>query len=204
MKDNGGMLVPSERTSQRDDSLAPLLDKGQKDDGASEKRSGDRNEDRTRTIMDDPASDEGDDDDVIVVISNLTADMGRGSQKFSLQTFLMHLGPGFLMCIAFIDPGNLEADLQTGSQTGYTLLWVLLWSTMMGFLLQSCSSRLGVATGQHLAQHCRRHFSPALRILLWIMAELAIIGRYVSWLNEMLNTYCQVKASIQRPEMPCC
>lgn len=45
--------------------------------------------------------------------------------------------PGALMCIAFVDPGNLEADLQTGATTGYRLLWVLLWSTTMGYLLQA-------------------------------------------------------------------
>ena len=50
---------------------------------------------------------------------------------FSWRRLLQHLGPGFLMAIAFIVPGNLEADLQTGASTGYSLLWVLLWSTIM-------------------------------------------------------------------------
>jgi natural resistance-associated macrophage protein 2 len=97
--------------------------------------------------------------------------------NFSWHKLMLHVGPGFLMCIAYIDPGNLEADLQTGSTTGYALLWVLLWSTVMGYLLQSLSSRLGVATGMHLAQHCRRQYSKPMRFWLWVMAELAIIGR---------------------------
>ena len=53
----------------------------------------------------------------------------------SWKAFLVHMGPGFLMCIAYIDPGNLEADLQTGVGTGYSLLWVLLWSTILGGML---------------------------------------------------------------------
>ena len=60
--------------------------------------------------------------------------------------------PGALMCVAYIDPGNLEADLKAGAGTGYRLLWVLLWSTAMGGLLQSLAARLGVATGRHLAE----------------------------------------------------
>lgn len=84
--------------------------------------------------------------------------------------------PGFLMCIAYIDPGNLEADLQTGVKTGYGLLWVLLWSTLLGYLLQSLAAKLGVSTMRHLAQHCRDKYPTGMRMLLWIMAELAIIG----------------------------
>jgi natural resistance-associated macrophage protein len=80
------------------------------------------------------------------------------------------------MCIAFVDPGNLEADLQTGATTGYQLLWVLLWSTACGYLLQSLAARLGVATGRHLAEHCRQRYPPGVRHVLWVMAELAIIG----------------------------
>lgn len=92
------------------------------------------------------------------------------------KSFLVHMGPGFLMCIAYIDPGNLEADLQTGVVTGYSLLWVLLWSTMLGGLLQSLAAKLGVSTSRHLAQHCRDMYPVPMRIVLWVMAELAIIG----------------------------
>lgn len=89
------------------------------------------------------------------------------------------------MCIAFVDPGNLEADLQTGAQTGYSLLWVLLWATTMGFLLQALAARLGVASRHHLAQHCRAHYPTIPRIALWCMAELAIIGSDV---QEVIGT----------------
>ena len=94
----------------------------------------------------------------------------------SWKAFLVHMGPGFLMCIAYIDPGNLEADLQTGEGTGYSLLWVLLWSTILGGMLQSLAAKLGVATSKHLAQHCRDIYPGPMRVVLWIMAELAIIG----------------------------
>ncbi|PRW44606.1 metal transporter Nramp3 [Chlorella sorokiniana] len=89
------------------------------------------------------------------------------------------------MCIAYIDPGNLEADLQTGATTGYQLLWVLLWSTAMGGLLQSLAARLGVATGKHLAEHCREQYPPGVRHVLWLMAEMAIIG---SDIQEVIGT----------------
>lgn len=89
------------------------------------------------------------------------------------------------MCIAYIDPGNLEADLQTGAYTGYSLLWLLLLSTAMGYLLQSLSAKLGVATGRHLAQHCRERYPGPVRIVLWLMAEFAIIG---SDIQEVIGT----------------
>ncbi|KAL4428517.1 hypothetical protein ABPG75_002606 [Micractinium tetrahymenae] len=104
---------------------------------------------------------------------------------FSWRRLLLHVGPGALMCIAFVDPGNLEADLQTGAGTGYQLLWVLLWSTTMGGLLQSLAARLGVATGKHLAEHCREQYPPGVRHVLWLMAELAIIG---SDIQEVIGT----------------
>ena len=90
------------------------------------------------------------------------------------------------MCIAYVDPGNLEADLQTGVGTGYKLLWVLLYSTVLGGVLQSLAAKLGVATSRHLAQHCRDMYGPGpMRILLWLMAELAIIG---SDIQEVIGT----------------
>lgn len=104
---------------------------------------------------------------------------------FSWRRLLLHMGPGALMCIAYIDPGNLEADLQTGATTGYQLLWVLLWSTAMGGLLQSLAARLGVATGKHLAEHCREQYPPGVRHALWLMAEMAIIG---SDIQEVIGT----------------
>eukprot|EP00798_Chlamydomonas_sp_ICE-L_P032361 gene32361-5052_t len=95
---------------------------------------------------------------------------------FSFQRLLKFMGPGLLMSIAFVDPGNLESDLQTGVTSGYDLLWVLLLTTMLGFVVQMQSAKLGVVTGKHLAEHCREQYKPVPRYALWIMAEVAIIG----------------------------
>ena len=89
------------------------------------------------------------------------------------------------MCIAYIDPGNLEADLQTGAYTGYSLLWLLLLTTTCGYFLQSLSAKLGVTTGRHLAQHCRDRYPPSVRIMLWLVAETAIIGADI---QEVIGT----------------
>lgn len=90
-----------------------------------------------------------------------------------------YTGPGWLMSLAYLDPGNLEADLQQGAYTGYSILWVLFWCTAMGLFLQLLSARLGVVTGKHLAQMCvdQKHgYSKPVAMALWVCTELAIIG----------------------------
>ncbi|XP_074296546.1 metal transporter Nramp3.2-like [Silene latifolia] len=95
---------------------------------------------------------------------------------FSWKKLWFFTGPGLLMSIGFLDPGNLEGDLQAGAIAGYSLLWLLMWATAMGLLIQLLSARLGVATGRHLAEHCRDEYPNWARLLLWVMAELALIG----------------------------
>ncbi|KAK8649042.1 hypothetical protein V6N13_129780 [Hibiscus sabdariffa] len=95
---------------------------------------------------------------------------------FSWKKLWLFTGPGFLMSIAFLDPGNLEGDLQAGAIAGYSLLWLLMWATVMGLLIQLLSARLGVATGRHLAELCREEYPTWARFVLWFMAELALIG----------------------------
>ncbi|XP_058786167.1 metal transporter Nramp2-like [Vicia villosa] len=95
---------------------------------------------------------------------------------FSWKKLWMFTGPGFLMSIAFLDPGNLEGDLQAGAIAGYSLLWLLMWATFMGLLIQLLSARVGVATGRHLAELCRDEYPNWARYVLWFMAELALIG----------------------------
>ncbi|KAG6406889.1 hypothetical protein SASPL_134503 [Salvia splendens] len=99
-----------------------------------------------------------------------------GPPPFSWTKLWMFTGPGFLMSIAFLDPGNLEGDLQAGAIAGYSLLWLLMWATAMGLLIQLLSARLGVATGRHLAELCRDEYPDWARIMLWFMAEVALIG----------------------------
>ncbi|CAM9380368.1 unnamed protein product [Chrysoparadoxa australica] len=95
---------------------------------------------------------------------------------FKLKAMLAYLGPGFLVCIAYLDPGNLEADLQTGAYTNYQLLWVLLLAHAMGLLLQVLAARLGVATGAHMAYIARHVYPRPAHLTLWAIIELAIIG----------------------------
>lgn len=89
---------------------------------------------------------------------------------------LAFTGPGWLMSIAYVDPGNLEADLQCGAQFGYKLLWALLSATVVGLAMQLVAARLGCATRMHLAEHCRKYYAPGTRIALWLVTELAIVG----------------------------
>lgn len=83
------------------------------------------------------------------------------------------------MSLAYLDPGNLEADLQQGAYTGYKILWVLFWCTGLGLFLQILAARLGVTTGKDLASMCvdKKHgYSKPVAMALWICTELAIVG----------------------------
>ncbi len=83
-------------------------------------------------------------------------------------------GPGFLVAVGYMDPGNWATDLAGGAQFGYTLLSVVLLSNLMAMLLQHLSVKLGVATGRDLAQACRDHYSTPTVWFLWILCEIAI------------------------------
>ncbi|KAL8117675.1 metal transporter Nramp3-like [Apium graveolens] len=109
---------------------------------------------------------------------------------FSWRKLWLFTGPGFLMSIAFLDPGNLEGDLQAGAIAGYSLLWLLLWATVMGLLVQLLSARLGVATGRHLAELCREEYPTWAGMLLWVMAEVALIG---SDIQEVIGSAIAIK-----------
>lgn len=109
---------------------------------------------------------------------------------FSWKKLWLFMGPGFLMSIAFLDPGNLEGDLQAGAIAGYSLLWLLFWATAMGLLIQLLSARLGVVTGRHLAEHCRDEYPNWASYLLWIMAEMALIG---SDIQEVIGSAIALK-----------
>lgn len=91
-----------------------------------------------------------------------------------LKKFLAFAGPGYLVAVGYMDPGNWATDIAGGSQFGYSLLSVILISNLMAILLQSLSGKLGIATGRDLAQACREHYSRPIVMLLWIMCELAI------------------------------
>ncbi len=93
---------------------------------------------------------------------------------FYWKRLLGFLGPGFLISVGYMDPGNWATDIAGGSQFGYTLLFVIMASNLMAILLQSLSLKLGVATERDLAQLCRESTGRWGSITLWIMAEIAI------------------------------
>ncbi|MCP1247942.1 Nramp family divalent metal transporter [Gluconobacter oxydans] len=99
-----------------------------------------------------------------------------GADASWFRRFLAFVGPGFMVSVGYMDPGNWATDLQGGSRYGYTLLCVIMLSNLMAILLQALSARLGIATGRDLAQACRDHFSPGVNIVLWLACELAIIA----------------------------
>ncbi|WP_278376881.1 Nramp family divalent metal transporter [Sphingobium yanoikuyae] len=85
-------------------------------------------------------------------------------------------GPGYIVAVGYMDPGNWATDLAGGSAFGYTLLSVILLSSIMAMVLQSLAAKLGIVTGMDLAQACRAEYSPPVRAALWVLGELAIIA----------------------------
>ena len=92
----------------------------------------------------------------------------QGKKRFNLLPFL---GPAFIACVAYIDPGNFATNIAGGSKFGYTLVWVIVASNLMAMLIQTLSAKLGIATGRNLPEVCRERFSRRTSILLWIQAE---------------------------------
>ncbi|WGF90094.1 Nramp family divalent metal transporter [Marinivivus vitaminiproducens] len=93
-----------------------------------------------------------------------------------LRRFLAFLGPGYMVSVGYMDPGNWATDIAGGSQFGYTLLAVILLSNLMAILLQGLAARLGIATGRDLAQTCRESYPRPVGLVLWFLCELAIIA----------------------------
>jgi manganese transport protein len=90
------------------------------------------------------------------------------------RKLLAFSGPGYLVAVGYMDPGNWATDLAGGSMFGFTLLSVILLSNLMAILLQSLCAKLGIVTGRDLAQACRDHYSPPVAFVLWVLCEIAI------------------------------
>jgi NRAMP (natural resistance-associated macrophage protein)-like metal ion transporter len=116
--------------------------------------------------------------------------MDDDDDDWSWRKFLGFLGPGFLMCIGYVDPGNFESDLQAGCLFGYKLLWVLMWATLCGLYIQALCVRLALATGWHLARVMRDEYPAPVRYSLWVLTELAIIASDVP---EVIGTALALK-----------
>jgi manganese transport protein len=91
-----------------------------------------------------------------------------------MRKLLAFAGPGFLVAVGYMDPGNWATDLAGGSKYNYSLLSVIMISNLMAILLQSLSLKLGIATGRDLAQACRDHYSKPVSFFLWLICEIAI------------------------------
>ncbi|KAH9626842.1 hypothetical protein KSS87_002487 [Heliosperma pusillum] len=92
------------------------------------------------------------------------------------RKFLSFVGPGFLVSLAYLDPGNLETDLQAGANHRYELLWVILVGLIFAMIIQSLAANLGVSTGKHLAEVCKAEYPVVVKYCLWLLAEVAVIA----------------------------
>jgi manganese transport protein len=90
------------------------------------------------------------------------------------RKILAFAGPGYLVAVGYMDPGNWATDIGGGSKFGYTLLSVILISNLMAMFLQALSAKLGIASGRDLAQACREHYSRRTSLFLWVVCEIAI------------------------------
>jgi manganese transport protein len=103
---------------------------------------------------------------------NATVRLSRSPQYW--RRLLGFFGPGFMIAVGYMDPGNWATDIAGGSRFGYTLLFVIMASNLMAILLQSLSLKLGIATERDLAQLCHQSYGPRVSYALWIFAEIGI------------------------------
>lgn len=97
-------------------------------------------------------------------------------RKKGILALLPFLGPAFIACVAYIDPGNYATNIQGGSAFGYNLLWVIVLANLMAMLLQTMSAKLGIATGHNLAEMCRLQFRKPVVYVMWVVSEIAAMA----------------------------
>ncbi|KAI7740857.1 hypothetical protein M8C21_006499 [Ambrosia artemisiifolia] len=100
----------------------------------------------------------------------------NNDQKPGWKKFLSFVGPGFLVSLAYLDPGNMETDLQAGANHRYELLWIILIGLIFALVIQSLAANLGVSTGKHLSELCKAEYPIVVKYCLWLLAELAVIA----------------------------
>ena len=115
------------------------------------------------------------------------------------RKMLAFAGPGYLVAVGYMDPGNWATDLGGGSRFGYTLLSAVLVSSLMAIFLQALSAKLGIATGRDLAQACREHYSRRTTMILWVLCEIAIAA---CDLAEVLGSAIALKLLFGLPLLP--
>jgi manganese transport protein len=109
-------------------------------------------------------------------LSELHASIPVPRSAIWIKRLAAFVGPGYMVSVGYMDPGNWATDIAGGASFGYTLLSVILLSNLMAILLQALAARLGIATGRDLAQACREYYSRPVAIGLWLACELAIIA----------------------------
>ncbi|KAJ3415571.1 hypothetical protein HDV05_004622 [Chytridiales sp. JEL 0842] len=116
--------------------------------------------------------------DVVTVNLKWKPGVGRDAESTGawFKRFLKFVGPGFMIGVGYLDPGNWASDLQSGSSFGYSLVYVIFIANIMAMVLQYLCIKLGVVTGRDLAMACRRHFSMPVNIAFFFLCELAIIA----------------------------
>jgi manganese transport protein len=97
-------------------------------------------------------------------------------KRRGLRAFLPFAGPAVIASIAYMDPGNFATNIQGGAQFGYLLLWVVVLANIVAMLFQALSAKLGIVTGQSLAQLCRTHFPRPLVYTMWVVSEIAAMA----------------------------
>ncbi|KAI7740858.1 hypothetical protein M8C21_006500 [Ambrosia artemisiifolia] len=114
-------------------------------------------------------------------------------QKPGWKKFISFVGPGFLVSLAYLDPGNMETDLQAGANHRYELLWIILIGLIFALVIQSLAANLGVSTGKHLSELCKAEYPIFVKYCLWLLAELAVIaadipeGMIPVWVGVLLT-----------------
>lgn len=126
--------------------------------------------------------------------ANSTIAVPRGTGW--LRHVLAFVGPGYMVAVGYMDPGNWATDLSGGAQFGYTLLFIILLSNLMAVLLQALATRLGIATERDLAQACHDSYPKPVSICLWAICELAIIACDVA---EVIGTAIALQLLFKLP-----
>ena len=100
------------------------------------------------------------------------AEESLAGHRRGLRGLWPFLGPAFIACVAYVDPGNFATNMAGGAQFGYLLLWVVLAANLIAMLVQSMSAKIGIATGMNLPEVCRERFPRAVTFFLWLQAEV--------------------------------
>ncbi|MEA2246206.1 MAG: manganese transport protein, partial [Solirubrobacteraceae bacterium] len=107
-----------------------------------------------------------------VAAAPTASELERIRARGRFRGVLAMLGPAFVACVAYVDPGNFATNIAGGARYGYMLLWVLLGANLMAMLIQNLSAKIGIATGRNLPELCREHFPRPVAWSLWVQAEL--------------------------------